>query len=119
MAVGRRSTNCYATRGEAAKRKSRAMRPLPTGSATIAKTMGIVRVCRSSAAVVGLICERNEIRLQRNEFLCESLHRLHVERRPASLDPDVAPLYPPRLLEPFRKAAKYAWASESFSAVRH
>ena len=30
-----------------------ATKPLPTGSATIAKMMGMVRVCCSSAAVVG------------------------------------------------------------------
>ena len=35
-----------------------ATKPLPTGSATIAKTMGMVRVCCSSAAVVGVVCER-------------------------------------------------------------
>ena len=35
-----------------------ATKPLPTGSETIAKTMGMVRVCCSSAAVVGVLCER-------------------------------------------------------------
>ena len=32
--------------------------PLPTGSVTVAKTIGMVRVCCSSAAVVGVVCER-------------------------------------------------------------
>src|SRR5215831_8624749 len=33
-------------------------KPLPTGSATVAKTIGMVRVCCSSAVVVGVVCER-------------------------------------------------------------
>ena len=36
-------------------REKLATKPLPTGSATIAKTMGMVRVCCSSAAVVGVV----------------------------------------------------------------
>ena len=35
-----------------------ATKPLPIGSATSAKTMGMVRVCCSSAAVAGVLCER-------------------------------------------------------------
>ena len=35
-----------------------ATKPLPTGSETVAKTMGIVRVCCSIAAVVGVLFER-------------------------------------------------------------
>jgi hypothetical protein len=35
-----------------------ATKPLPIGSATIAKTMGMVRVCCSSAVVVGVVLER-------------------------------------------------------------
>src|SRR6516165_658548 len=35
-------------------REKLATRPLPTGSATVAKTIGIVRVCCNSAAVVGV-----------------------------------------------------------------
>jgi hypothetical protein len=42
---------------------------------------------------------RDRQALQRNEFLRESLHRLHVGRRPASVDPDVAVLRPAELLE--------------------
>src|SRR6516162_7792096 len=55
-------------------REKLATKPLPTGSATVANTMGMVRVCCSSAAVVGVMCERNDVGLQRDEFLCESLH---------------------------------------------
>ena len=35
-----------------------ATKPLPTGSATVANTMGMVRVCCISARVVGVTCER-------------------------------------------------------------
>jgi hypothetical protein len=35
-----------------------ATKPLPTGSRTTAKTMGMVRVCCSSAAVLGVPCEK-------------------------------------------------------------
>jgi hypothetical protein len=35
-----------------------ATKPLPTGSETVAKTMGMVRVCCRSAAVVGVTAER-------------------------------------------------------------
>ena len=35
-----------------------ATKPLPTGSETFAKMMGMVRVCCSNAAVVGVFCER-------------------------------------------------------------
>src|SRR5438132_5737727 len=36
-----------------------ATKPLPTGSETDTKMTGTVRVCCSSAAVVGVVCERN------------------------------------------------------------
>jgi hypothetical protein len=35
-----------------------ATKPLPTGSPTVAKIMGVVRVCCSIAAVVGVLFER-------------------------------------------------------------
>src|SRR5262245_43181742 len=38
--------------------------------------------------------------MQRDEFLRESLHQRSVGRRPARVDPDVAILRPPELLEP-------------------
>src|SRR5207248_5655230 len=35
-----------------------ATKPLPTGSVTFTKMIGILRVCCSSAAVAGVVCER-------------------------------------------------------------
>src|SRR5438876_11941215 len=59
-----------------------ATKPEPTGSVALAKMMGMVRVCCSSAAVVGVLDERTSSGLQRDKFLRESLHRLLVGRRP-------------------------------------
>src|SRR6202035_4845955 len=42
-------------------------------------------------------CCKNEVGLQRDEFLRESLHRLHVASGPAIVDPDVSALRPPEL----------------------
>jgi hypothetical protein len=47
----------------------------------------------------GCILRKNEVRLQRDEFRRVSLHCLRFKRRPASVDPDVAALRPPELLE--------------------
>ena len=48
----------------------------------------------------GCVMRKNEVGLQRDEFLRESLHRLRVAAaRPANVDPDVAALRPPELLE--------------------
>src|SRR5262249_31354276 len=42
---------------------------------------------------------KNEVGLQRDEFLGESLHQLLVQRRPAIVDPNVAAFRPPKRLE--------------------
>jgi len=76
-----------------------ATKPLPTGSATVAKTIGMVRVCCSSA-VVGCGVRKNEVGLQRDEFFRELPHQVRFSgRRPASVNPNVAALRPPELLE--------------------
>jgi hypothetical protein len=40
---------------------------------------------------------KNELRLNRGEFLCESFHQLDVSRRPANVDLDVEAVDPPEL----------------------
>jgi hypothetical protein len=71
-------------------REKLATKPLPIGNG--AKTMGMVRVCCSSAAVVGVMCERMTSGCSAT-FLRESLNRLQVGGyRPASVDLDVATL---------------------------
>ena len=50
-----------------------ATKPLPTGSETAAKTIGMVRVCCSKVAVAGVPCERIEVGLQRDKFFGELL----------------------------------------------
>ena len=47
----------------------------------------------------GRALRKNEVRLQRDEFLGELLHQFLVERRPASFDPNVAAIRPPELLK--------------------
>src|SRR5262249_47675834 len=46
----------------------------------------------------GGVLRNNQVRLQGDEFLRESLHRFRAARGPASVDPDVAALRPPELL---------------------
>src|SRR5262249_62033762 len=78
---------------------------LPTGSETAAKTIGMVRVCCSSRRV-GRAMRKNQVGLQRGEFLGESLSRLRVAgRHPACVEPDVAALRPPKLLESVTECA--------------
>jgi hypothetical protein len=59
----------------------------------------MVRVCCSSVAVAGVFVEKIKFGLRPDEFFRESLHRLNVGSGPASVDPDVAALRPPELLE--------------------
>jgi hypothetical protein len=59
---------------------------------------------------------KNEVGLQRDKFLRELLHRLRVERRPAKVDPDVAPLCPPELLETLQERGDEALSFRSPSA---
>jgi hypothetical protein len=57
-----------------------ATKPLPTGSPTVAKMMGMVRVCCSSAAVAGVLCERMTSGCSATSSLRESLRRLRVDK---------------------------------------
>jgi hypothetical protein len=59
---------------------------------------------------------KNEVGLQREKFLRELLHRLRVERRSAKVDPDVAPLCPPELLETLQERGDEALSFRSPSA---
>ena len=76
-----------------------ATKPLPTGSATLHENDGDGARLLQQRRSGGCALRKNEVGLQRDEFLRESLPRLRVERRPASVDPDVAALRPPELLE--------------------
>ena len=76
-----------------------ATKPLPTGSETVAKMMGMVRVCCSSAAVVGVLCERMRSGCSATSSFANRCLDSASRRRPASVDPDVAALRPPELLE--------------------
>jgi hypothetical protein len=60
--------------------------------------MGMLRVCCRSAAVLGVLCEKNEVGLQRDELCRQSLPRLLVVA-PADVDAKVAAGRPARLLK--------------------
>src|SRR5262249_28178532 len=47
----------------------------------------------------GCVLRKNEVGPQLDDFPRESLHQLHIRRRPASVDPDIAALRPAELLE--------------------
>ena len=78
----------------------------------------MVRVRRSIAAAVGVFCVRIEIGLQRDEFLRELLHRLHVSPLPTEVRSDaLPPSVPPELLKSLpANAATQACPSRSLSA---
>src|SRR5262249_44349795 len=70
-----------------------ATKPLPIGSATSAKTIGMVRVSCSMVAVIVVLC----VRMRSG---CSSLHRLDVAGCcPAGVDPDIAALCPSELFK--------------------
>ena len=56
--AGYRALDISKTCGVAARPRQARNKPLPTGSATVPKMMGIVRVCCSSASVVDVVDER-------------------------------------------------------------
>ena len=55
----------------------------------------LLQQCRSR----GCVCRKNKFGLRPDEFFRELLHRLNVGSGPARVDPDVAALRPPELLE--------------------
>src|SRR6516165_7967635 len=74
-----------------------ATKPLPTGSATTAKTMGIVAVCCSTAAVVGVLFARLRSGCSTTSSFATP-HQLDF-RRPTDVDSYIAALGPSKLLK--------------------
>ena len=85
----------------------------------LANTMGMVRVCCSSAAVVGVVCERMRSGCSATSSLRESLSRLRVERAQRVSIRMLRPSVHPSFWSPSRNAATQACASGSLSAKRH
>src|SRR5215471_17046407 len=72
---------------------------MPTGSETITNTIGIVRDCRSSAAVIGVVCAR--ITSGTIPTSCRvGLHAIGVGRGKPNVEPNIMPFSPPQLLQP-------------------
>ena len=59
-------------------REKLATKPLPTGSVTLTKMMGMVRVCCSNAAVLGVLCERMRSGCSATSSFANCCHRLRV-----------------------------------------
>ena len=79
--------------------------------------MGMVRVCCSRAAVVGVLCERIRSGCSATSSFANRCHRLRVAGcRPASVDPDVAALRPPELLESLPECGDEGLSFRSLSA---
>jgi hypothetical protein len=71
-------------------RLSRGTMPLATGSPTAAKTIGIVRVSRWTAAVAGLLFVEDYVGLQADQLLRERSYPIDVCAVPPKVDPHVA-----------------------------
>src|SRR5262249_50170253 len=68
----------------------------------------------------GCGARKNEVGLERDEFLCESFHRLRVGRcRPASVNPGVAALRPPELLETVPKRGYFGLSFRVALRIAH
>src|SRR5215813_4141567 len=92
-----------------------ATKPLRTGSVTTANTIGMVRVCRSRAAVVGVLCERmrsgcsatSSSACRGNDVPSDGVQRMSMR----TLWPSIHPSFP----NSSRNDATNAWRSRSFS----
>ena len=94
-----------------------ATKPLPIGSPTVAKTMGMVRVCCSSAFVVGVVLARITSGCSATSSFakrCIAAASVGFAQRVS-----IRVLWPsihPSFWSPSRNAAIWACASESLSA---
>jgi hypothetical protein len=73
--------------------------PAPTGSATAAKTIGMMRVACSSGDRAALELARRTVRRKRNQFVCKFAHVVGFAVAPAIVDADVLPDGPTQLLQ--------------------
>jgi hypothetical protein len=76
-----------------------ATKPLPTGSATSRKTIGRVAGVLQHHTGHKRAARQNQIGLERNEFLCRSLHQSDIGLRPSNVDFDVAAFRPSEFSE--------------------
>ena len=96
-----------------------ATKPLPTGSATFAKMMGMVRVCCSIAAVVGVFCVRMRSGCSAtSSFANRCIKSASAAAQRVSIRM-LRPSVHPSFWSPSRNAATLACPSRSFSAYAH
>src|SRR5262249_23094885 len=67
----------------------------------------------------GGVLRKNEIGLLHDEFLRESLHGPHVDRRPTSFDVYVPTLRPSELLKSFPECSDKGWSFPFVLGIRH
>src|SRR6516225_6547585 len=97
-----------------------ATKPLPTGSETVAKTMGMVRVCCRSAAVVGVTDERIRSGCRAtSSFANRCLASASLGRHPARVEPDVAAFHPPELLKSLSECGEEPWSFQVVLGIAH
>src|SRR5262249_1815584 len=85
-----------------------ATKPLPTGSETITKTMGMVRVCCGKLAVVGVLCERMRSGCSAISSFANRCINAASDCAPAVFDPYVAADGPAQLGQPRRERLQFA-----------
>ena len=88
-------------------------KPAPTGSRTIANTIGTVRVACSNAAVPGWHGQ-DDVRRKRHQFRRVCARAVGIGRSPAVVDPHVAAVGPAQFLQPLQESRE---ASLSFRIV--
>ena len=77
-------------------------KPAPTGSATIANTIGTVRVACSNGPTVALPGQ-DDVRRERDQFRRIFANAVGIARAPADVDPHVAADRPAQFLQPLQE----------------
>jgi hypothetical protein len=92
--------------------------PLATGSLTFTKTIGIVRVSRWTAGVVGSACQ-DDVGLQANQLLRERWYSIEVAAGPTKVHPHVAAVDPAQVSERLRERKEAGLHHGLVFVVRH
>ena len=90
-------------------------KPAPTGSGTIANTIGTVRVACSNAPQLAAASGQDDVRRERDQFRRVSANAFGIACAPADVDPHVAAVGPAQLLQPLQERRE---AGLTFRIVR-
>ena len=78
-------------------------KPAPTGSTTIANTIGTVRVACSNGATVAVPVGQDDVRRERDQFRRVSANAVGIAPAQRDVDPHVAAVGPAQLLQPLQE----------------